>query len=76
MQGEIFRLLFFSIKPLQTAENIYSHREGLWLNIKCEDYSGWGFEPSSKTTRWLWVGDGDVASEYFGTEILYFLLRI
>ena len=40
-----FRVIPYSIpfvKPLRTAENIYSHREGLWLNIKWEDCSGWG----------------------------------
>ena len=27
---------------------------------RVNDYSTWGFKPSSRTTRWQWVGDGDL----------------
>jgi o-succinylbenzoate synthase len=30
------------VKPLQTSSNTYSHREGVWLNLKWENISGWG----------------------------------
>ena len=30
------------IKPLQTAGTTYTHREGVWLNLKWENLSGWG----------------------------------
>ena len=30
------------VKPLQTSENIYTHRDGVWLNLKWENYSGFG----------------------------------
>ncbi|SVD13880.1 uncharacterized protein METZ01_LOCUS366734, partial [marine metagenome] len=26
------------VKPLQTAGNTYSHREGVWLNLKWENF--------------------------------------
>ena len=30
------------IKPLHTAGNSYYNREGVWLNLKWENFSGWG----------------------------------
>ncbi|MDP7622300.1 MAG: enolase C-terminal domain-like protein, partial [SAR324 cluster bacterium] len=30
------------VKPLQTAEKTYTHREGIWLQLKWEDYVGVG----------------------------------
>ncbi len=30
---------------------------------RIHDYSGWGFEPSSTTTRWQWVGDGNLLGD-------------
>ena len=30
------------VKPLQTSSNNYIHRDGVWLNLKWENYSGWG----------------------------------
>ena len=30
------------VRPLQTSRNTYSHRKGAWLNLKWENFSGWG----------------------------------
>ncbi|SVC74980.1 uncharacterized protein METZ01_LOCUS327834, partial [marine metagenome] len=30
------------VKPLKTSRNTYSHREGIWLNLKRDNLSGWG----------------------------------
>ena len=30
------------VKPLQTSGNNYTHRDGVWLNLKWKNYSGWG----------------------------------
>ena len=30
------------IQPLQTAGKTYTHRDGTWLNINWDDFSGWG----------------------------------
>ena len=30
------------VKPLQTAEKIYTHREGVWLQLQWEDFTGVG----------------------------------
>ena len=30
------------VKPLQTSEKTYSQREGVWLQIRYEDYTGVG----------------------------------
>ena len=40
-----FKVIPFSIpfvKPLQTSNDIYDHREGVWLKIDCENFSGFG----------------------------------
>ncbi|WP_320668446.1 GNAT family N-acetyltransferase [Prochlorococcus sp. MIT 1307] len=29
---------------------------------RIKDYESWGFKPSSTTTRWQWIGDGDLTS--------------
>ena len=34
------------------------------------DYSKWGFETSSKTTRWQWLGDGKLLDERIGPNDL------
>ncbi len=30
------------VRSLQTSRNTYSHRKGAWLNLKWENFSGWG----------------------------------
>ena len=36
------------INPLRTSGNTYTHREGVWLNLKWRNYSGWGEASSLK----------------------------
>ena len=43
---------------------------------RVKDYSTWGFNPSSTTTRWQWVGDGDLVGNCSYSEELVSNLRI
>ena len=38
---------------------------------RISDYSKWGFTISSKTTRWQWLGDGELVEEKFRNDYTY-----
>ena len=38
---------------------------------RISDYSKWGFNVSSKTTRWQWLGEGKLLDERFRNDDLY-----
>lgn len=43
---------------------------------RVDDYSNWGFEISSPTTRWQWVGNGEIKSNINCQEAIFDGLRI